>query len=383
MEEGLKGFVEGRVVRYSSMPVADLSIRKIAALAALARTGKAEPKMLDSITFEPNLWPTSALIDWTDLLLRMRDIPVRDKKINEAQQMLRARMNFQGTTLGFSTERTDRLWWLMVSPDLNAVKSILTLLPLEQWRPDMPRLLRGALGRQRRGSWDLTTANAWGVLAVEKFSKKFEATAVSGITSVSIGDNTKNNNWSERSAGADLKFGWPKGRERMTISHAGAGSLWAVVQSLAAIPLKEPLSTGYRIKKTLAPVEQKTPGIWSKGDVVRVRLEVEAQTDMTWVVLNDPIPSGSMILGTGLGRDSQVMTAGEKQSRSVWPVFEERTFEAFRSYYEFVPTGSWTVEYTIRLNNSGTFHLPSTRVEAMYAPEAFGEAPNMMMEVGQ
>jgi len=382
MEEGLKGFVEGRVVRYSSLPTADLSIRKIAALAALARTGKAEQKMLGSITIEPNFWPTSALIDWTDLLLRMGEIPDRDRKIQEAEQMLRARMNFQGTTLGFSTEKSDRLWWLMVSPDLNAVRSILTLLPLEQWKPDMPRLLRAALGRQHRGSWDLTTANAWGVLAVEKFSKKFEATAVSGITSVTMGGNTKNKKWSDQAAGADLKFGWPAGRERMMINHQGTGRPWAMVRSLAAIPLKEPLSTGYHMKKTLIPVEQKTPGAWSKGDVVRVRLEVEAQADMTWVVLNDPIPSGAMILGTGLGRDSQIMAADEKNSRSVWPAFEERSFEAFRSYYEFVPKGSFTVEYTVRLNNSGIFHLPASRVEAMYAPEAFGEIPNKAMEVG-
>ena len=42
----------------------------------------------------------------------------------------------------------------------------------------------------------------------------------------------------------------------------------------------------------------------------------------------------------------------------------------------YVPKGSFVVEYTVRLNNPGTFGLPATRVEAMYAPEMFGEAPN-------
>jgi uncharacterized protein YfaS (alpha-2-macroglobulin family) len=41
-----------------------------------------------------------------------------------------------------------------------------------------------------------------------------------------------------------------------------------------------------------------------------------------------------------------------------------------------VPKGSFVVEYTVRLNNPGTFRLPPTRVEAMYAPEMFGESPN-------
>ena len=39
------------------------------------------------------------------------------------------------------------------------------------------------------------------------------------------------------------------------------------------------------------------------------------------------------------------------------------------------------VEYTLRLNNPGRFVLPPTRVEAMYAPESFGEAPNAALEV--
>ena len=37
MEQALAGFVEGRIVRHSPLPTADLAIRKIAALAALAR----------------------------------------------------------------------------------------------------------------------------------------------------------------------------------------------------------------------------------------------------------------------------------------------------------------------------------------------------------
>ena len=60
----------------------------------------------------------------------------------------------------------------------------------------------------------------------------------------------------------------------------------------------------------------------------------------------------------------------------VWPAFEERKLDSFRAYYEFVPKGKWSVEYTLRLNNGGEFKLPETRVEAMYAPEMFGETPN-------
>ncbi len=114
---------------------------------------------------------------------------------------------------------------------------------------------------------------------------------------------------------------------------------------------------------------------------MRVRLTVEAQSDMTWVVVSDPIPAGASHLGTGLGRDSKIAVQGEKREGWAWPTFEERGFEAFRGYYEYVPKGNFVVEYTIRLNQSGRFQLPTTRVEALYAPEMFGELPNEPLEV--
>jgi uncharacterized protein YfaS (alpha-2-macroglobulin family) len=142
------------------------------------------------------------------------------------------------------------------------------------------------------------------------------------------------------------------------------------------MPLARPLFTGYTIHRDLIPVEQKLAGHWSRGDVFRVHLELEAQSDMAWVVVDDPIPSGSSILEAGLGGQSRLLTKGERQSGMVWPAFEERRFDSFRSYYRFVPKGKWVVEYTVRLNNPGTFLQPATRVEAMYAPEMLGEAPN-------
>ena len=147
------------------------------------------------------------------------------------------------------------------------------------------------------------------------------------------------------------------------------------------MPLKEPISSGFKIKKTVSAPDQKERGVWSRGDLMRVRLELEAQSDMTWVVVNDPIPAGGTILGGGLGRDSMLATRGEKREGWAWPAFEERSFEAFRAYYEFVPKGTWTVEYTVRLNNEGTLNLPPTRVEALYSPEMYGEIPNQPVRV--
>jgi uncharacterized protein YfaS (alpha-2-macroglobulin family) len=380
-EQGLRKFVTGLIVRRQEMPTADLSIRKLSAIEALSRYGKAEVGLLSSVTIEPNLWPTSAVLDWWSLLSRMPDVPGRDARLAEAEQIVRARLNLQGTVMKFSTESQDGLWWLMVSPDVNAVRLALHLVRTGQWKQDIPRVVNGAIARQRRGAWDLTVANAWGILAVEKFSAAYEKMPVTGTSTAALGGVSRAVDWSKTPKGAPVFLPWPPAREAIVVDHAGTGHPWVTLQALAAITLKAPLSSGYTITKTLTPVEARKAGAWSRGDIVRVRLEIEAQSDMTWIVVSDPIPAGASHLGGGLGGQSRIALTG--QSRSVCPciAFEERAFDGVRAYYPYVRKGKWVYEYTMRLNQGGRFELPATRVEALYAPEAFGEIPNAPFEV--
>ncbi|MBO4122096.1 alpha-2-macroglobulin [Cupriavidus gilardii] len=396
MEQALTAFVEGRLQRRPWAPTADLEVRKLAALEALSRSGKAQARMLGSIQIAPQQWPTSALLDWTALLQRLPDVPQREARLAEAQRLLRARLDLQGTRLAFSTERDDHWWWLMAGGDINAARLLTLALELPDWRQDAPRLASGLLGRQTAGAWSTTNANAWGVLAVRRFAQAFEREPVGGATRVTLGDASRSFEWRTAAAGKDgvaaggLILPWPSlpaqsnpsgAPATLQLQHEGAGRPWATVRALAAVPLAEPIAAGYRIRRSVSAVEQATPGRWSRGDIYRVRLEIDAQTDMTWVVVSDPVPAGAAILGSGLGRDSQIATRGERRT-GAWPAFSERTPQAYREYYAHLPKGTATVEYTVRLNNAGEFALPPTRVEAMYAPEVFGAAPNARLTVG-
>jgi hypothetical protein len=382
MIDALKRFVEGKIVRRSALPTADLAIRKLAAIEALSRYDAADARMLDSIDIEPDLWPTSAVMDWASILRRVPDIGSASEQREQALGILRSRLNFQGTTMGFATERKDALWWLMISGDSNANRMLLAVLDELQWREDIPRLVRGAMGRQQYGHWNTTVANVWGVLAMEKFSAAFESTPVTGVTGLTYANEQTQVTWPVPETREETRLPWQEGRSSLEVTHQGTGAPWAMIRATAALPLDEPLSSGYKTTRTITPIEQRTPGRWSRGDVARVTLEIEAQSDMSWVVVDDPIPAGATILGSGLGGQSALLTRQERREGAAWLAFEERRFDAFRAYYRFVPKGTWTVEYTVRLNNPGQFHLPATRVEAMYSPEMFGETPNPVLVVG-
>ena len=61
----------------------------------------------------------------------------------------------------------------------------------------------------------------------------------------------------------------------------------------------------------------------------------------------------------------------------------EYAADAYRAYYQYLPSNTkWqSACHTVRLNQAGTFKLPATRVEAMYAPDVYGLSPNKDIEV--
>jgi len=383
---GLKAFLKGGDSGPRHPAFADRTLRRLLVIEALSRYGAATPDLVADLDLQPQHWPTSALFDWIAILGRVDGIPERAARRAQAQRLLRARRLVQGTGLYITTPQAGPLWWLMGSQDVDAVRAVLTLLPEADWRADLPRLLRGALARQRQGHWDLTTANAWGRLALERFSAAFERQPVTGRTQGTLGRETRGHTWTQRGpgsgAGADWLFPWPDGpaRPTLTLTHQGQGRPWALVESRAAIPLKAPLFAGYTIVRTLTPVTQRRPGQWSRGDLAEVRLDLTAAAPMGWVVVNDPIPAGATILGSGFGGDTPAPARDASEWRPT-PTYEERRFDGLRAYYAQVPAGHWTLSYRLRLNNAGDFSLPPTRVEALYLPELFGEWPNAPIEV--
>ena len=171
------------------------------------------------------------------------------------------------------------------------------------------------------------------------------------------------------------------GEQTLRLTQEGSGKPWVTIASRAAVPITQAFNGGFSVKKTVKVVDG---GEAKRGAVLRVTLDVTANADMTWVAVSDPVPAGATILGSGLGRDSSIASQGGAETPVAderAPSFVERKFDVYRAYYAYVPKGSFSLSYTVRLNNAGQFGLPATRVEALYAPEMFGEAPNARMKV--
>lgn len=383
MLDALDALLQGRLTAQDWAPRNYLEPQQLAAQATLVEHGRAKivvkPKALDSLSAQ-------SLVDWSRALMAMPADAERDAALKEAGAQLRSRFDVQGTRLRWRDESSLHWWWFMWSGDSTAARMALLAQQWAEtdasWKADAPLITQGLVGRQSAGRWSTTTGNAWSTVALRRFQQQFEAGPVDGVTRATLGRATRDAAWTDAKAPSVL-LPWPAQGAQGTLQlrHEGSGKPWATISTLAAVRNTQPVANGLVVRRSVAPVEQKRKGQWSVGDVYRVRLDLESTAEQTWVVVRDAVPSGASQLGRGLGRESNLAQRGETSEGWAWPSYIERATDSYRAYFRYVPRGNWRVEYTVRLNNAGDFKLPPTRVEAMYAPEVFGEGTAQTMTV--
>jgi uncharacterized protein YfaS (alpha-2-macroglobulin family) len=376
MVEGLKAVLDGRL-RHESY--GDPRQQRLVAFAALARAGEATPAMLGQVGLAAQDMPTSLLGDYIAALDR---VPLANAAALKAQAegVLRSRLVYEGTRLDLS-DASAAPWWLMASADEASIKALLVTLGRPGWQDEAAKMMVGVALRQSRGHWDTTTANAWGAVAVRKFAGLYPAQAIAGVTTLQLGATGVSRAWPLAPDARSVSLPLPAAATPLLLRQTGSSGPWAMVSVRAAVPLKAPLFAGYRATRSVTPVQVRTAGQLTRGDVLRVTITVDATAERNWVVVNDPIPAGATIIGD-MANQSQ-MLGGGGASEGIQPSYVERRNDSWRGFFAWVPRGRFTVSYAVRLNGAGRFSLPPTRVEAMYSPSIRAQVPNAAMVVAQ
>ncbi|UZK65000.1 alpha-2-macroglobulin family protein [Sphingomonas sp. M1-B02] len=378
MIDAMKAVLDGRLRRED---YGDVRLQRLAAFAALARQGAATGAMLGQLGITPADMPTSSLADYIAALAKVPGLANGAQLRAAAEQVLRTRLVYEGTRIDLS-DKGRMPWWLMASDDGAAIKSVIATLGRPGWQNDSAKMMVGVAMRQQRGHWDTTTANAWGTIAARKFNALYPAEAIAGITTASFGSSTMSRNWPLMEPQRSFSLPLPAATTPLVLRQAGGAGPWAFVRVKAAVPLTQPLMAGYKMTKAVSVVQAMTPGRYTRGDVIKVTITVEATAERNWVVINDPVPTGATVIGS-LGGQSEMLGAQAGTSEGVSPNWIERGRDSWRAYYGWVPRGSFTVSYVMRLNSAGRFSLPATRVEAMYSPEIRAQIPNQPVVVAE
>ncbi|MDO5667751.1 MAG: MG2 domain-containing protein [Alcaligenaceae bacterium] len=374
---------------------------RLAALTALAEYGQVTPRMAQSFYEQNEQWNMSDWVNWLIITKSFND-PAMTQIASTAKVNLLSLLSREGQLLVPQANELTNTWWTMFSREANLAKLLFVVTDDPDWSADIPYLVNGLINLQNRGHWGTTVANTYAKLAMQYYGKVQEDPFTSGnfttvLSAASTTDESattvlteiKPEQFEGGQAVPLAAMPWTAISEnQLNLDFEGQGKLWVDVSTHAAVPLLEAKYAGYRLEREVLPVVQKNPEGWSQGDVYRVKLKIHANSPMTWVVVNDPIPSGATILGSGLGRDSLILqeqsaqvAAAENSSDGYsywrsWPTFVERGSDSYRAYYDFMGQGETELEYTVRLNHSGEFNLPPSRVEALYNPDVYGEWPH-------
>ncbi|MBN8809300.1 MAG: alpha-2-macroglobulin [Sphingomonas sp.] len=369
MVEAMKAVLDGRL-RHEDY--GDPRLRRLAAFNALARAGAATPAMLGQLGINPFEMPTASLADYLVALDKVPGLANAPALKGKVEAELRKRLVYEGTELQLS-DGDKAAWWLMSSEDEAAIKAVVATLGRPGWNDEAAKMMVGVALRQRRGHWDTTTANAWGAVAARKFGGLYPASAITGPTTLSLGQQSVTRMWPLAADQRLVSFPLPAQAMPLWLRQPSGAGPWATVSLSAAVPLTQPLNAGYRMTRKVEAVSQRNAGRWTRGDVVKVTITVDASAERNWVVVNDPIPAGATIIGD-LANQSQMLQADGGQG--VQPSYVERQRDAWKGYFGWVPRGQFTVAYTMRLNGPGTFNIPASRVEAMYSPAIRAQVPN-------
>jgi hypothetical protein len=284
-------------------------------------------------------------------------------------------------------------WWLMDNADANAARLILAVIDDPGWKDDLPRLVVGSLGPPARRRLADDDANLWG-RSLDKFSASSSRSRGGARWAMAVRvAHVRRKHWHcmlaparqwhwhgtgpaghgqrhKPGAGPGISAGAgparhgraassPTGRGRwrapvtlpwpaaakLSVAQEGAAAL-AHGAEPAAIPLQGAARRRLHVTRSISAVRAKAAAAGRAATSSASAVEVEAQGDMTWVVLSDPVAGGGDDPRLGLGRDSAPRGAAQSATPTHAAGYEERAFEAYAATTPTCPKGRHVVEYT-------------------------------------
>ncbi|RYZ70155.1 MAG: hypothetical protein EOP09_06540, partial [Proteobacteria bacterium] len=232
LEKSLRLFAMGKFTDLRMMGRSDLTLLQLTALRVLSErkswTPELEEKAL-SLDLTVPLLPASSLVDIVQLdsptlLKNERWMKMR----NPAIQMLKTRVDFQGSRLQLRSAVNENLSMSFISEDYSMVRYLEWLEGdvKERGAGDLERAYRGMVDRMKGGHLDTTLANAYGAALFRKVvTQGAQASNITGKTTLKVGSVSQTAHWKKNTA-SELTISsldHPQGGE-LNLAHSGTGS---------------------------------------------------------------------------------------------------------------------------------------------------------------
>jgi uncharacterized protein YfaS (alpha-2-macroglobulin family) len=223
--------------------------------------------------------------------------------------------------------------------------------------------------RGRDGTWDYTANNLWALRAIATYAAAESRGAERETLRVARGGRTlAEARFASRAAIQTLRLSATEalaGPIEFVASSEGArfSARWVYGLPLANATARE---NGLRIERTVVDAEtgraEPRPRV---GQILRVKLRVQAAAAYSQVAITDPLPAGFEALDTSLETERQLSVS----DGSAWSWDHRELRDERVSYFaNSLSRGTTDVSYLVRVTRAGTFTRAAAHAEAMYDP---------------
>lgn len=363
-------------------------------LAALAPRGKLDAA---EIARHAAQLPEMGLFGESLLLYAARQVDGAAAQADSARNRMLSRANESAGRLSLQDGDGDAWSWLLGS-SLRSNCAALSALTAERTRAgweELPAKLARHIEQARgaRTHWANTQENLFCTRALVDYTQAFESEPVQLDLRAQIDGKSIGEAQVRAGAAATLHHELPAGGEHaLQVMASGQGRAWQSTVLRYAEPADAPpVSAGLGLSRRYAvrrdgrwqPLEEQ-PLRLTRGELLKVELELEVPAWMTYVVVDDPVAGGIEPLNPDLATTAGVdLDALGADGAYPWPFYHrELRFDAVRHYAEEVSQGRHRLVWVGQAVAAGEFAIDRPHAEQMYDPDVYanGAAARLIIE---
>ncbi len=353
-----------------------------------ARALVAEAGGADKLPIEADGW----------LLRVLTSDPGSQKELGGIRRALANRVTETAGAAHFTTHYADGEHLLLAS-DRRADGVILESLIFDQPQSDViPKVVAGLLAHRTAGHWVNTQENAFVLLALDRYFRTYEKATPSFVARAWLGDKFAGEHAFQGRTTEQSRIDVPMSFVLDQASHPtdlviqkdGAGRLYyRVGMQYAPSDLRlPPADHGFTVSRVYeavddpSDVKRDADGTWhvKAGAKVRVRVAMIVPARRYHVALVDPLPAGFEAMNSDLAVTGAVPSDPKSASPGrgpwwwfgTWYEHQNLRDERVEAFASLVWDGVYDYTYVARATTPGTFVVPPSKAEEMYAPETFG-----------
>lgn len=266
----------------------------------------------------------------------------------------------------------------------------------------LPNAVRWLMVARQADAWETTQETAWAVMALTDWmvlTQELEADYGFAVRlnsqEIGAGQANAENIKAHEQLRVEIAELLTDEANRLVIAKDdGTGNLYytAHVNMYLAVPSIQPTSRGIIVERRyhLANDEDRTPIDHARiGDEVVVTLNIIVPSGLHYVVIEDPFPAGAeaidprLLTTSTIGRPPTLSRHDPLRSGWGWWWFShiELRDEKAVLYATYLPPGTYTYVYRLRMNLPGEYNVIPTTGTAFYFPEIYGRGAGMLFTV--